>query len=146
MAKPIHVLNGANLNLIGTRGSDIWGDHTLAQIERRCEAAAKALGHTVVFRSSNEPADLIDWVQRAEDEACGVVLNPGAYWDIFPALTEAASALSIPIVEAHLSVPYASEWFKDRPYVTVGRAGVVMGFGPVSYELALKALADILAR
>lgn len=140
MAKPIYVLNGANLNLVGTRQSELYGENSLADLRRRCEATARGFGYEVDFRHSNEPGDVIDWLQEAETKAAGVLLNPGAYWDIFPALTEAAKALSIPLVEAHLSIPYASEYFRDAPYVTVGHAGVIMGFGPLSYELGLAAL------
>lgn len=141
MAKPIHVLNGANLNLIGSRQNELYGENSLAELQRRCEATAARLGYAIDFRHSNEPGDIIDWVQAAEHEAAAVLLNPGAYWDIFPALTEAVKALSVPLIEVHLSVPYTSEWFHDTPYVAVGQSGVIMGFGARSYELGLQALA-----
>jgi 3-dehydroquinate dehydratase-2 len=145
MAKPIYVLNGANLNLVGSRQTELYGADTLADLQRRCEAAGARLGYAVEFRHSNEPGDLIDWVQEAEDKAAAVLLNPGAYWNIFPALAEAVDALSIPLVEAHLSAPYSAEVFREVPYVTLGKSGVIMGLGAASYELGISALAGILA-
>jgi len=133
----IHVLNGPNLNLLGAREPDIYGHATLADIQALCEAAAG--GATVVFRQTNHEGELIDWVHEAREKASALVLNPAGYGHTSVALLDALKTLTIPIVECHLSNPAARERFRHRSYVSPVAAGVVSGFGPFSYELAVKA-------
>ena len=145
MSKPIHVLSGPNLNLLGSREPHIYGTTTLADIRVLCEARAIALGHTLVFRQTNHEGELIDWVQEAAREAAALVLNPAGYGHTSVALLDALKTLSIPIVECHLSNPAARETFRHTTYVSLAATGVVSGFGAASYELALEACAGLLA-
>jgi 3-dehydroquinate dehydratase-2 len=131
------VLNGPNLNLLGTREPDVYGRDTLADVEALCRAAAD--GAEVVFRQSNDEGRLIDWLHEAADKADAVVFNPAAYSHTSVALHDAIKALSIPVVECHLSNPAAREAFRHHSYVSPVAAGVVSGFGPFSYDLAVRA-------
>ena len=133
----IHVLNGPNLNLLGVREPDIYGRETLGDVRALCERAAD--GATVVFRQTNHEGELIDWVHEARKEATALVINPAGYGHTSVALLDALKTLTIPIVECHLSNPAARERFRHRSYVSPVAAGVVSGFGPFSYELAVKA-------
>ena len=146
MSKPIYVLNGPNLNLLGTREPEIYGAETLEDIRGRCEARAEALGFAVVFRQSNREGELIDWVQEAGQKASAVVLNPAGYGHTSISLLDALKTLAIPVVECHLSNPAARETFRQTTYVALAATGVVSGFGARSYELALEACAGLLAR
>ncbi len=139
MSKPIYVLSGPNLNLLGEREPDIYGRTTLDDIHRLCEARAVAKGRQVVFRQSNHEGELIDWVQEARSEAAALVINPAGYGHTSVALLDALKTLSIPIVECHLSNPAAREDFRRTTYVSLAASGVVSGFGPASYELAVEA-------
>ncbi len=136
-APVLYVLNGPNLNLLGVREPDVYGRETLADVQARCERAAD--GATVVFRQTNHEGELIDWVQEARDKAAALVLNPAGYGHTSVALLDALKTLTIPIVECHLSNPAARERFRHRSYVSPVAAGVVSGFGPFSYELAVQA-------
>jgi 3-dehydroquinate dehydratase II len=144
MAKPIHVLNGPNLNLLGTREPHIYGTATLADIEAACAAHAATLGHTVVFRQSNHEGQLIDWLHEARGAACGVLLNAGAYTHTSIALHDAVKAIAIPVVEVHLSNPAAREPFRHTSHIATAARAVVAGFGPASYAAALTGLAALL--
>jgi 3-dehydroquinate dehydratase II len=133
----LYVLNGPNLNLLGVREPEIYGRETLADVQALCERAAQ--GATVVFRQTNHEGELIDWVQEAREKADAVVINPAGYGHTSVALLDALKTLTVPIVECHLSNPAARERFRHRTYVSAIAAGVVSGFGPMSYELAVKA-------
>jgi len=133
----LYVLNGPNLNLLGEREPEIYGRETLADVQALCERAAA--GATVVFRQTNHEGELIDWVQEARTAACALVLNPAGYGHTSVALLDALKTLDIPVVECHLSNPAARERFRHRSFVSSVAAGVVSGFGPFSYELAVKA-------
>jgi 3-dehydroquinate dehydratase II len=139
MSKPIYVLNGPNLNLLGTREPHIYGHATLQKVQALCEAKAAALGGKVVFRQTNHEGELIDWVQEARTAACALVLNPAGYGHTSVALHDALKVLSIPVVECHLSNPAAREPFRHHSYVSPAASGVIAGFGPASYELAVEA-------
>ena len=145
MSKPIYVLNGPNLNILGEREPDIYGHATLADIQALCEAKAAAKGRTVVFRQSNREGELIDWVQEARKEACAVVINPAGYGHTSISLLDALKALPIPVVECHLSNPAAREDFRRTTFVSLAATGVVSGFGPMSYELAVEAACGLAA-
>jgi 3-dehydroquinate dehydratase-2 len=139
MSKPIYVLSGPNLNLLGDREPEIYGKTTLADIETRCAAKATALGRALVFRQTNHEGELIDWVQEARGAASALVINPAGYGHTSIALLDALKTLSIPIVECHLSNPAARESFRRTTYVSLAATGVVSGFGPASYVLAVEA-------
>jgi 3-dehydroquinate dehydratase-2 len=139
MSKPIYVLNGPNLNLLGTREPHIYGHATLQDVQALCEAKAAALGGKVVFRQTNHEGELIDWVQEARTAACALVLNPAGYGHTSVALHDALKVLSIPVVECHLSNPAAREPFRHHSYVSPAASGLIAGFGPASYELAVEA-------
>ncbi len=145
MANPIYVLNGPNLNLLGVREPEIYGSKTLDDVRALCEARAAARGYTVVFRQGNREGDLIDWVQEARTEASGLVINPAGYGHTSVSLLDALKMLSIPIVECHLSNPAAREEFRRHTFVSLAATGVVSGFGPASYELAIDAVAGLIA-
>jgi 3-dehydroquinate dehydratase II len=145
MSKPIYVLSGPNLNLLGTREPEIYGHQTLEDVRRLCEARASALGREVVFRQSNHEGELIDWVQEAREAASALIINPAGYGHTSVALLDALKMLAIPIVECHLSNPAAREDFRRRTYVSLAATGVVSGFGAKSYELAVEAAAGLAA-
>ncbi|MBP7704755.1 MAG: 3-dehydroquinate dehydratase [Caulobacter sp.] len=144
MGKPIHVLSGPNLNLLGTREPEIYGYDTLADVQARCEARAATLGHTIVFRQSNHEGQLIDWVQEARTDGAALIINPAGYGHTSVALLDALKTLAIPIVECHLSNPAAREAFRRETYVSLAATGVVSGFGAASYELAVEAAAGLI--
>jgi 3-dehydroquinate dehydratase-2 len=139
MARPIYVLNGPNLNLLGTREPDVYGTTTLDQIQASLTDRCKAAGAGIVFRQTNHEGELIDWVQEAGREASALVINPAGYGHTSVALLDALRSLSIPVVECHLSNPAAREAFRRTSFVSPVATGVVQGFGPLSYELAVDA-------
>ncbi|MFI4973394.1 MAG: type II 3-dehydroquinate dehydratase [Caulobacterales bacterium] len=146
MSKPIYVLSGPNLNLLGVREPEIYGRSTLDDIRALCEARAAGHGRAVVFRQSNQEGQLIDWVQEAREAADALVINPAGYGHTSVALLDALKSLAIPIVECHLSNPAAREDFRRQTYVSLAATGVVSGFGPASYELAVEAACGLAAR
>ena len=146
MANPIYVLNGPNLNLLGTREPEIYGRQTLDDVRALCEARAASHGLTVVFRQSNREGELIDWVQEARTASSGLVLNPAGYGHTSIALLDALKTLSVPVVECHLSNPAAREEFRRHSYVSLAATGIVSGFGAASYELAIDAIAGLAKR
>jgi len=140
----LYVLNGPNLNLLGVREPDIYGHETLADVQAMCEAAAQDA--KVVFRQSNHEGQLVDWIQEARAEASALVINPAAFTHTSVALLDALKTLSIPVVECHLSNPSAREAFRHHSYVSLAATGVIAGFGPRSYELAVRAALDLARR
>jgi 3-dehydroquinate dehydratase-2 len=145
MSKPIYVLSGPNLNLLGSREPHIYGTTTLDDIRVACEARAAALGRTLVFRQSNHEGELVDWIQEARLEASALILNPAGYGHTSIAILDALKTLEVPIVECHLSNPAAREAFRRKTYVSLAATGVVSGFGAKSYELAVEAACGLLA-
>ncbi len=145
MVKPIHVLSGPNLNLLGTREPEIYGKDTLDDVRKRCEARAAAKGLSVVFRQSNHEGVLIDWVQEARTEASALVINPAGYGHTSIALLDALKTLNIPVIECHLSNPAAREEFRRHTFVSLAATGLVSGFGAASYELAIEAAAGLIS-
>jgi 3-dehydroquinate dehydratase-2 len=143
--KPIYVLNGPNLNLLGTREPEIYGRATLADIETACVERAKQFGRDIVFRQSNIEGELVNWLQEARDKAAAVILNAGAYTHTSVALHDAIKAIGIPVIETHLSNPAAREDFRHVSLVGQAARGVIAGFGATSYLLAIEA-ASLLAQ
>lgn len=146
MSLPIYVLNGPNLNLLGTREPHIYGHDTLDDIEARCTTLARSHGHEIVFRQSNHEGALVDWIQEARLGASALVLNPAAYGHTSVALLDALKNLAIPIIECHLSNPAQRESFRHHTYVSLVATGVVCGFGAESYEVALEAAVRLIRR
>jgi 3-dehydroquinate dehydratase-2 len=140
----LYVLNGPNLNLLGSRETAVYGALTLGDIEALCVAAAEKHGHGIVFRQSNHEGELVDWLHEARDQAAGVVINPGAYTHTSIALQDAIRAIGIPVVEVHLSNIFAREEFRHHSYVSPVARGVLCGFGAKGYELAIDGLASAL--
>ena len=145
MSKPIYVLSGPNLNLLGAREPEIYGHQTLEDVRRLCEARASALGREVVFRQSNHEGELIDWIQEARTAASAIVINPAGYGHTSVAILDALKAAGVPVVECHRSNPAAREDFRRHTYVSLAAAGLVSGFGAQSYELAVEAAAGLSA-
>ncbi len=143
MPKPIYVLNGPNLNLLGVREPHIYGTTTLAQVQELAQTRAESFGFDVVFRQSNHEGDLIDWIQEARTEASAMVINPAGYGHTSVALLDSLKTLTIPVVECHLSNPAAREDFRRHTFVSLAARGQVTGFGPASYELAVEAAARL---
>ena len=143
MPKPIFVLSGPNLNLLGVREPDIYGHETLGDIEARCGRRAASFNMTIEFRQSNHEGVLIDWVQEARTAASALVINPAGYGHTSVALLDALKTLAIPLIECHLSNPAAREDFRRHTYVSLIAVGVVSGFGGASYELAVEAAAGL---
>lgn len=139
----IFVLNGPNLNLLGTREPAIYGRETLADVAAICHEAAARLGLEVEFRQTNHEGQLIDWIQEARTKAAGIILNAGAYTHTSIALLDALTASEKPIVEVHLSNIYRRESFRHHSYVSPAARGVICGFGPRGYVLALEGIADL---
>ncbi len=144
MAKPVFVLNGPNLNLLGTREPDIYGRQTLADIERLCARRGEALGLQVDFRQTNGEAELIGWVQDAASQASAIVINAAGLTHTSVALHDALKASALPVVEVHLSNIYRREAFRHHSYVSPAANGVICGFGAQGYELALEAVLKLL--
>ena len=146
MERPVFVLNGPNLNLLGQREVAIYGTITLADIEQLCRDKAASLGLAIEFRQTNHEGELVEWVHEAGRAACGIVLNAGAYTHTSVALHDALKAVSIPVIEVHLSNIFAREPFRHHSYVSPRARGIICGFGPKGYELALEALHAIVTQ
>ncbi len=143
-APAVLVLNGPNLNLLGTREPEVYGRTTLAEIEAACLARGKERGLAVDCRQSNMEGELVTWVQEARGSHQGIVLNAGALTHTSIALLDALQAVDLPLIEVHLSNIYRRESFRHHSYVSRAATGTICGFGPRSYLLALDAMAGLL--
>lgn len=135
--KPIYVLNGPNLNLLGHRKPEIYGHTTLADIEATLRTQAQALGRDLVFMQSNHEGVLIDAIQEARAEGAAIIINPAAYTHTSVALHDALEAAELPVVEVHLSNVHKREPFRHHSYVSPQATAVIAGAGAQGYELAL---------
>ncbi len=144
MASKILVLNGPNLNLLGTREPDVYGNETLADIEVKSIECGKNLGMEIEFRQSNTEGQLVDWVQQARGNADLLIVNAGAYTHTSVALLDALKACDIPVIEVHLSNIHQREEFRQHSYISKVAVGMICGFGGHGYEMALQAAARIL--
>ena len=140
------LLNGPNLNLLGTREPGLYGADTLDSIIQRNTALARELGHELIARQSNAEHELVEWVQKAPAEGIDfLILNPGAFTHTSIALRDAILGVSLPFIEVHLSNVHAREPFRRHSYFSDIAVGQVIGLGPLGYELALRAAAARLA-
>ena len=145
MAKTVYVLNGPNLNLLGSREPEIYGRATLADVEKLCRATAKQHGLAVEFRQSNHEGEIIDWIQEARaKKAAGLVINPAGYGHTSVAILDALAALEVPVIEVHISNIHARESFRRRTYVSQVARAVLCGFGIHGYALAIDGLAAVI--
>ncbi|NQU61994.1 MAG: type II 3-dehydroquinate dehydratase [Rhodospirillales bacterium] len=141
MTATVLVLNGPNLNLLGTREPEIYGSDTLETIEAACQKRAKGLGLAVEFRQTNNEGELVDWVQEARTDYQALIVNAGAYTHTSVALLDALLATNIPIIEVHISNIHQRDEFRQQSYVSKAAEGMICGLGGIGYELALEALA-----
>jgi 3-dehydroquinate dehydratase II len=142
--KPIYVLNGPNLNLLGEREPEVYGRTTLPEIGVRVRDRAKTLGLSVEFRQTNSESELIGWLQEARHRAAGVVLNAAGLSHTSVALLDAARALRQPLIEVHLSNPYAREEYRRHSFISEAATAVICGLGTDGYLYAVDALARLL--
>ena len=143
--KPVYVLNGPNLNLLGLREPAVYGSATLADVEARCRAHAATLGLAVEFRQTNIEGELVSWIHEAREKACGIAINAGAYTHTSIALHDALKAADVPAVELHLSNVHKREAFRHHSAIAAAVNGVICGFGVDSYVLAISALHAIVS-
>lgn len=142
--KPVYILNGPNLNMLGLREPAIYGSETLGDVEARCRAHAGGLGLAVDFRQTNSEGELVGWIQEAREKACGIAINAGAYTHTSIALHDALKAAEVPAVELHLSNVHQREAFRHHSAIAPAVNGVICGFGITSYVLAISALHSII--
>ena len=140
----IYILNGPNLNLLGQREPHIYGTDTLATIEALCRAKGKELGIEITFRQTNIEGELVNLIQEARGKAQGLIINAASYTHTSIALHDAVKAVGLPTIEVHLSNVHAREEFRHHSYMAAAAKGVICGFGPYSYILALHALVHLL--
>ena len=140
----VFILNGPNLNLLGTREPEIYGHQTLSDIESMCEIRAAALGLAIDFRQTNHEGVLVDWLHEAKREgAKAVLLNAAAYTHSSIALLDAIKATQLPVIEVHLSNPEERETFRHLSYVGMAAVATVQGLGAQSYIVALERAAEL---
>ena len=144
MDSEILILNGPNLNLLGSREPEIYGRETLADIEAISAKKAESLGLAIDFRQSNSEGEIVGWIQQAPGRAAGLIVNAGALTHTSIAVLDALLACGLPVVEVHLSNIHRREEFRQHSYVSQAAQGMICGFGGQGYELALEAMARIL--
>lgn len=143
MTKPIFVLNGPNLNLLGMRQPEIYGRETLADVAQALSELADELGLAVRCLQSNHEGQLVDWIQLARAEAAGIIINPGAYSHTSVAILDALNAYDGPVLEVHISNIHKREAFRHHSFVSGRAEGVIAGFGTEGYLLALRRMATL---
>ena len=142
----VYVLNGPNLNRLGTREPEIYGSTTFADLSAECIRTAEELGLTATVLQTNDEAELIGWLHQAQDEGAAVVINPAAFTHYSYALRDACAMVTTPLVEVHISNPAAREEFRHTSVVSGVATGTIAGFGIDSYRLALRAVASLVGR
>ena len=145
MAQTIYVLNGPNLNLLGTREPDKYGHATLADVEKLCRDTATRYGLGLEFRQSNNEGELVDWIQEAlKSKAAGLIINPAAYTTTSIAILDALLMLKVPVIEIHITNIHARESFRQNSYVSKAAKAVMAGFGTDGYALAIAGVAGMI--
>lgn len=140
----IYILNGPNLNLLGTREVSIYGETTLNDLKQLSSEQAKEYGFECEFRQTNSEGELVTWIQEGGRSARGIILNAAAYTHTSVAVHDAVAAINVPVIELHLSNIFAREDYRHHSFVSDVAAGVICGFGANGYKLAVTALADLL--
>jgi 3-dehydroquinate dehydratase-2 len=143
-AVKILFLNGPNLNLLGAREPEVYGRDTLADIEKKVRQRAQEVGADIDFRQSNLEGELVAWIQAAKGNADAIVLNAAAYTHTSVALRDAISAVGVPTIEIHLSNVHAREEFRHKSVLAPVCTGLILGFGPMSYVLAVEAAVNVI--
>jgi 3-dehydroquinate dehydratase-2 len=144
MAKTIYVLNGPNLNLLGTREPHIYGRSTLKDVEKLCRKTASARGYAIEFRQSNHEGEIVDWIQEAgAKRASGIVLNPAGLTHTSVSVHDAIKAVSVPVIETHITNIHAREPWRHHSYVSLVAKAVICGFGIAGYALAIEGIAGM---
>lgn len=146
MPKPVFVLNGPNLNLLGLRQPEIYGRETLEDVADACSALAEELGLAVRFHQSNHEGALVDWIHQARGEASGIIINPAAYTHTSVAILDALNAFEGPVLEVHISNVHRREAFRHHSYVSLRAEGVIAGFGTEGYSLALRRMKTLVSK
>lgn len=145
MAKTLYVLNGPNLNLLGTREPHIYGRATLADVEKLCRSTAERHGFAMVFRQSNHEGQIVDWINEARaEQAAGLIINPAGHTTTSIAILDALLAMQVPVVEVHISNIHAREEFRRHSYISRAARAVVCGFDVEGYALAISGLVSLL--
>jgi len=139
------VLNGPNLNLLGTREPEVYGTATLADANRLAEDRAKALGHSCQCKQTNHEGQLIDWIHEARGQTDGIIINAGAFTHTSIAVRDALASVALPVAEVHLSNLYKREEFRHLSFIAPVAVGLIAGFGITGYALAVEALHHHLA-
>ncbi len=145
MARKVLILNGPNLNLLGTREPELYGATTLADIEASCRAHAATLDMVVDFRQSNHEGELVTWIQEAGNDHDAIIINPAAFSHTSIAIHDALRAVGLPLIEVHISNIFQRESFRHHSYVSAVASGVICGFGPSGYRLALSAVNEMIS-
>ena len=145
MSKSILVLNGPNLNLLGTRQPDVYGSTTLADVEAMCADKAKALGIEIDFRQSNHEGTLVDWIHEAKGKHDAILINAGAYTHTSIALHDAIASVELPVAEVHISNIHKREEFRHLSYISKVSVGMICGFGTYGYLMGIDALVNHLS-
>ncbi|MCC3860093.1 type II 3-dehydroquinate dehydratase [Pseudemcibacter aquimaris] len=145
MTKSILVINGPNLNLLGTREPEIYGAETLDDIKDKMSAKASSLDLTIDFRQSNTEGEIVNWIQEARDAHDAIVINAGALTHTSVAIMDALLAVDTPCVEVHLSNIFKREEFRHHSFISPAAVGMITGFGSVGYLMAVDAVSDILS-
>jgi 3-dehydroquinate dehydratase-2 len=146
VTKPIYVLNGPNLNLLGLRQPEIYGRDTLEDVAAALSELAEDLGHSVRCLQSNHEGQLVDWIQEARKSAAGIIINPGAYSHTSIAILDALNAYDGPVLEVHISNIHKREAFRHHSHVSTRAEGVIAGFGTEGYLLALRRMANLVTK
>ena len=146
MSKPVYILNGPNLNLLGQRQPEIYGGETLADVVQACTDLAGNLGLTVKPLQSNHEGQLVDWIQEARLNGSAIILNPGAYSHTSVAILDALNTFDGPVIEVHISNIHKREAFRHHSFVSSRADGVIAGCGTEGYLLSLRRVANLLAK
>ncbi len=145
MRNHITILNGPNLNLLGSREPEIYGVETLADVEAQCGMLSEKLGLSIAFRQSNHEGELVDWIQGARDTSAGIIINPAALTHTSVAVLDALKLFDGPVIEVHISQIHKREAFRHHSYVSLRADAVIAGCGTEGYGLALRRMATLLS-
>ena len=144
MSKPVPLINGPNLNMLGTREPHIYGSTTLADVEKMCRDRAKQVGLTLSCHQSNSEQQIIEWIHGAINGADGIIINPAAFTHTSVAILDALNMVKAPIIELHISNPHKREAFRHHSYITLAATALICGLGVNGYPIAVEAMAGLI--